>query len=146
IIQKSYWTRRSLAKALVMAGGAASLPKLVDAQSASENASTERPAWEQVHPGIWRARIGRPEKYTPVSSRLVEVQTSAFSRLPKVAVAPLSPIGGRVSDRGCTVQIPLRSQERVYGLGLQFMSFEQRGKKKMVRVNADPKMDTGDSH
>ena len=145
-MQKNDWTRRSLAKALVMAGGAATLPRLVDAQSASKNASAETPSWEQVHPGIWRARIGKPEKFTPVSSRLVDVQTSAFSRLPKVATVPLPPIEGRVSGRGCTVQIPLRSQEKVYGLGLQFMSFEQRGKKKMVRVNADPKMDTGDSH
>jgi alpha-D-xyloside xylohydrolase len=146
MIQKNDWTRRSLAKALVMAGGAAALPRLVDAQGARKNTSSETPSWEQVHPGIWRARIGKPEKYTPVSSRLVDVQTSAFSRLPKIAAVPLPPIEGRVSDRGCTVQIPLRSQEKVYGLGLQFMSFEQRGKKKMVRVNADPKMDTGDSH
>lgn len=34
----------------------------------------------------------------------------------------------------------------VYGLGLQFMSFAQRGLKKLLRVNADPKMDSGDSH
>ena len=60
MIQKNDWTRRSLAKALVMAGGAASLPRLVDAQSASKNASSETPSWEQVHPGIWRARIGNP--------------------------------------------------------------------------------------
>jgi alpha-D-xyloside xylohydrolase len=44
------------------------------------------------------------------------------------------------------VQLPLRPGEQVYGLGLQFMSFAHRGKKKVTRVNADPKMDTGDSH
>jgi len=44
------------------------------------------------------------------------------------------------------VQLPLRPNEQIYGLGLQFLSFAQRGKKKVVRVNADPKFDTGDSH
>jgi alpha-D-xyloside xylohydrolase len=34
----------------------------------------------------------------------------------------------------------------VYGLGLQFQSFIQRGLKKKLRVNADPVVDSGDSH
>ena len=44
------------------------------------------------------------------------------------------------------MQLPLRPNEQIFGLGLQFLSFAQRGKKKVVRVNADPKFDTGDSH
>jgi alpha-D-xyloside xylohydrolase len=42
--------------------------------------------------------------------------------------------------------LPLRPYEQIYGLGLQFLSLAQRGKKKVVRVNADPRFDTGDSH
>ena len=34
----------------------------------------------------------------------------------------------------------------IYGLGLQFQSVLQRGRKKKIRVNADPAADTGDSH
>ena len=34
----------------------------------------------------------------------------------------------------------------VYGLGLQLQSNWERGKKKTLRVNADPRMDSGDSH
>ena len=34
----------------------------------------------------------------------------------------------------------------MYGFGLQLMSFQQRGKKRINRVNADPKGDSGDSH
>jgi alpha-D-xyloside xylohydrolase len=48
--------------------------------------------------------------------------------------------------RGYVVELPLRPNEEIYGFGLQFLSFAQRGKKKVARVNADPKMDTGDSH
>jgi alpha-D-xyloside xylohydrolase len=34
----------------------------------------------------------------------------------------------------------------MYGFGLQLLSFQQRGKKRTIRVNADPKGDSGDSH
>jgi alpha-D-xyloside xylohydrolase len=44
------------------------------------------------------------------------------------------------------IQLPLRPGEEIFGLGLQFLSLAQRGKKKIVRVNADPRIDTGDSH
>jgi alpha-D-xyloside xylohydrolase len=34
----------------------------------------------------------------------------------------------------------------MYGFGLQLLSFEQRSKKRTIRVNADPRVDSGDSH
>jgi alpha-D-xyloside xylohydrolase len=95
---------------------------------------------------VWRATIGTPEKFTPVTNRVVPAQIEAFAKLPFVDDAPLPPIVGRLTDRGCTVQLPLRANEQVYGFGLQLLSFAQRGKKKVARVNADPKVDTGDSH
>lgn len=77
---------------------------------------------------------------------MVPPQAEAFARLPHVAAAPLPEIAGKRTARGCTVELPLRAGEQVYGFGLQLLSFNQRGKKKTARVNADPKMDTGDSH
>ncbi len=87
-----------------------------------------------------------PERFTPVSNRLVPAKEDAFARLPTVDIAPLASVEGRRTDRGCMVELPLRPNEQVYGLGLQLLSFAQRGKKKTTRVNADPKFDTGDSH
>ena len=71
---------------------------------------------------------------------------AAFTKLPRVESAPLAAIHGKLTARGCLVELPLRPEEQIYGLGLQMLSFAQRGKKKTVRVNADPKFDTGDSH
>lgn len=73
-------------------------------------------------------------------------QIDAFAKLPNVPAAPLPPIEGKQTKRGCIVQLPLRPDEQVFGFGLQLLSFSQRGKKKVARVNADPRMDTGDSH
>ncbi|HZQ45072.1 MAG TPA: TIM-barrel domain-containing protein [Acidobacteriaceae bacterium] len=137
-------SRRTLAKALAASGTVAGLARVVAQSPVVDSPVTK--GWGQVHPGVWRATIGTPERFTPVSSRLVPPQTEAFARLPRVDAAPLPPIEGKQTARGCLIQLPLRADEQIFGLGLQFVSFAQRGKKKVVRVNADPKVDTGDSH
>ncbi len=140
-------TRRGLAKGLVTSGVALTgLPNLLDAQIRVTSSREHTTPWLPVHPGVWRATIGKPEAITPVSTRLVPSQTEGFAQLPRVREIPLPELAGEITPRGCTVSLPLRQDERLYGLDLQFLSFEQRGKKKVVRVNADPKMDTGDSH
>src|SRR5581483_7034268 len=98
---------------------------------------------EQVGPGIWKFSFGRPESITPVKTR--HYQPSPSPSLPPVPSCPVT-VTGRPSRGGYLVTLPLEPDEMVYGLGLQFMSFAQRGLKKLLRVNADPKMDTGDSH
>jgi alpha-D-xyloside xylohydrolase len=138
-------SRRTLAKALAASGAVAGLGRLVDAQLPVLDSLTKQ-TWKQVYPGVWRATIGTPERFTPASSRLVPPQTVAFAKLPRVDAAPLPPIEGKQTARGCLVQLPLRADEQIFGFGLQFVSFAQRGKKKVTRVNADPKVDTGDSH
>ncbi len=138
-------SRRSLAKTIAIGGTAAGLSRWLAAEGATSD-SLQTQDWEQVHPGVWRARMGTPEKFTPVSGRLVPPQTDAFAKLPRVDAAPLPPIEGMRTARGCLVRLPLRPEEQIYGLGLQMLSFAQRGKKKVARVNADPKIDTGDSH
>lgn len=52
----------------------------------------------------------------------------------------------KVNNRGCTLTMPLDSDEQVFGLGLQLKGFNHKGTKKLLRVNADPVANTGDSH
>ena len=137
-------TRRTLAKSIAAVGTAAGLKDMLSAEAATRTAHCSE--WKEVYPGVWRATLGMPERYTPVSSRMVEPASDAFERLPRVEAAPLSSIAGRRIPRGYVVELPLRPNEQIFGFGLQFLSFAQRDKKKVARVNADPKMDTGDSH
>src|SRR5208337_5259101 len=139
-------TRRALAKGLAASGTAAALSNLLTAETQAMHVSVETSEWKQIYPGVWRATLGKPERFTPVESRLVPVQTAAFEKQPRVDAVPLAAIKGRRLTRGFLLEVPLRPGEEVYGLGLQMMSLAQRGKKKVVRVNADPKMDTGDAH
>lgn len=145
-------TRRTVAKSLAV-GTAAGFATILRSESglkhdarATETGLLSAATWEEIFAGVWRARVGMPERFTPVSTRMVPPQAAAFARLPHVDAAPLPAVSGGRTERGCVVQLPLRPNEQVYGLGLQFLSFTQRGKKKIVRVNADPRFDTGDSH
>jgi alpha-D-xyloside xylohydrolase len=100
---------------------------------------------QQVHPGVWRIRLGEPEAITPVSTRHYAPQTAAIGLLEPAGKCPVTVHGTRTA-RGYLVRIPLAPYEMVYGLGLQLHSFIQRGLKKKLRVNADPQVDSGDSH
>jgi alpha-D-xyloside xylohydrolase len=95
--------------------------------------------------GIWRFTFGVPEKITPQSTRSTNPSKIGMAALPIISTCPIEPLGV-ITKRGTLVKLPLKANEYIYGLGLQFQSFQQRGSKKMLRVNADPKVDTGDSH
>jgi len=148
-------TRRGLAKGIAALTATVGAAQWTGAEArstatavtgASARKTSVSSSWQQVHPGVWRATLGKPEAYTPVGSRAVAAKQEAFAHLPVVDVAPLAKISGSSTVRGFRVELPLEPQEEIFGLGLQFLSFNQRGKKKTMRVNADPKMDTGDSH
>lgn len=96
-------------------------------------------------PGVWKYTIGKPEKITPQSTRLVEPAVAGLQQLTAVTSSPAEPLG-EVNERGVLVKLGLKKDEFIYGLGLQLNSFQQRGLKKMLRVNADPIADSGDSH
>jgi alpha-D-xyloside xylohydrolase len=100
---------------------------------------------QSVHPGVWRFRFGTPEAITPVSTRRYAAAAAGLAKLPSLPACPVS-VTGTTSGRGCLVTAPLAANEAVYGFGLQLQSFLQRATKKRLRVNADPRMDTGDTH
>src|SRR5579862_8154757 len=100
---------------------------------------------QDVFPGVWRFTIGVPEKITPIKVRHYPAAADGLAALTKVPTCPVE-VSGTISERGVLLRVPLGPDEMVYGLGLQLQSFQQRGLKKRIRVNADPAMDTGDSH
>ena len=105
----------------------------------------EPSALTEVLPGVWRVTLGQPEAITPTSTRHYSPAVEGLAALPKTEGCPVT-VSGELTARGFLVRIPLVPDELIYGLGLQLQSFQQRGLKKKLRVNADPVMDTGDSH
>jgi len=103
---------------------------------------------EFVSSGIWKLRLGTPERITPVSLQEKEILNEGLEKLPSAHYPPISEkeIQFKVTRRGCVIELPLDEKEQIFGFGLQFYSFNQRGLKKQIRVNSDPVADTGDTH
>lgn len=100
---------------------------------------------EQVYSGIWCYTIGTPDSITPVSKRGVFPDEKGIQKMQNNIQCPIV-VNGNITERGTLISIPLEPDELIYGLGLQMQSFQHRGSKKKLRVNADPIINTGDSH
>ena len=90
---------------------------------------------------VYKIRYGTPEEIVP----------SRFAPAPKCEVIEDSDaVSGKMifstSKRGTQIMIPIESDAGIYGFGLQLKGFQNRGKKKTLRPNADPVADSGDSH
>lgn len=94
--------------------------------------------------GIHHVSFGAPDKLTPYSLCAAKPMTAD---LPAGSVPfDLKDIHIRVNARGTVVEIPLDASEHVYGFGLQFGSFDQRGLKKRPIVNDNPLNNLGYTH
>ena len=122
---------------LSMTAGAAVVTQLKPSRRRQPNATPQ--------PGIWTFSFGTPDTITPVRTRHYPPAGDALAALPRVDACPVT-VTARTTRRGVVVTLPLAPNEMVYGLGLQMQSFMQRGLKKTLRVNADPLIDSGDSH
>lgn len=103
---------------------------------------------DAIYTGVWRLRVGTPERFTPVAMRETPADDAGLARLPAVARSPIDAASLRASTqpRALTLTIPIDDTEQFFGFGLQLKSVAQRGTKKTLRVNSDPVADTGDSH
>ncbi len=140
--------RRQFGKALAASTAFASITPGTAAATAVVARSQDTPNghWQLVAPGIWKTTSGSPEVITPITSRMVQASIQAMDGLPSVATPIIECPTVNINKRGVSLALPLAPREEIYGFGLQFFSMAHRGKKRAIRVNADPRTDTGDSH
>ena len=97
--------------------------------------------------GIFKITAGTPERLTPVTFKQYGAKEGLLNNL---SDNPLPfdalKIEFKTVNAGCVIKIPLGSEEKIYGFGLQLKGFNQTGRKKHIRPNADPLSDSGDSH
>ena len=103
---------------------------------------------DSVAPGIWRLRVGQPEKFTPASFRTEPPQTNALAALPACPRLPIkaSSIGFKTTARGCVLELSLLAGERIYGLGMNLKVFDPMNGRRTLRVSDDQTTVLGDSH
>jgi len=103
---------------------------------------------EEVAPGVWRIRLGQPEKLVPTRFQEHAPRRKELAALESCKRLPLevSTIGFKVSGRGSALELPLEPGEQLYGLGMNLKVFQLTGGKKTIRVSDDQKTVLGDSH
>lgn len=112
-----------------------------------EDAAAAPAQWKEVAPGVWSRSFGSVAGTPPLlllgatpDRRGLETLSSAPFPLPPEAIA-FAQVGGR-----SVVRLPLPPGVPVFGLGLQFVRTDHRGRTRHLRVNSDPKEDTGETH
>ena len=102
--------------------------------------------WQHETAGIWTLFAGKPESLTPLGVAGGSPLLNAIRELgePKGAAPPaasIETVHGRI-----VVSLPIDDKEALFGLGLQFHRVNHRGRTRTLRVNSDPKEDTGETH
>jgi len=102
---------------------------------------------ERVSSGIWRVRLGKPEELTPLNYRTTP-PGKGLKALPECSEPSfrLDEIGFKVTGRGCAITLPMTTEERIYGLGLNTRLFDKTDRRVFLRPSDDCENDLGDSH
>ena len=100
----------------------------------------------QVYPGVWRVRLGSPERLTPMRYRSAEPVEAGLKALGGGAGQVVPNIQFRPTERGCTVELPMGKAEKFYGLGLSTKTFELSGRKAWSVPSDHPEESTNESH
>lgn len=133
----------SIIQLICLAGG---LTLMLDSPQPVHASASERAV--EVAPGVWRVRLGKPEKQTPVSMTPVKPLLSGLKALPVSGDPPLdvASIHWRSSDEGGLVELPLSDGEQIYGFGLHLPTFNQTGATAAMLVNEQQGDEDGSSH
>lgn len=103
--------------------------------------------WHSPACGVWNTAAGEPEDFTPAKAMGVMPRSEALNELGEAEFPSVLKEMKIEFIRGKTIiRIPLDARERIYGLGLQFMKVNHRGRTRFLRVNSDPRQDTGETH
>lgn len=113
------------------------------------------PQVDALVPGIWRIRFGAPEKFTPTHFRSSVLDKPGLEAMSASTNLPLdlAKMSFRISDRGCSLLLPMDSRESIYGFGLITKFFDmtrtpdgQTGRRIFLKPTDSPENELGESH
>ena len=103
--------------------------------------------WTKKSQGIWSAVVGKADDYNPFSAIDVKpVMDSLEAMEEKQFPFNIDSIITEQVGNKTIACFPLDKDEKIFGLGLQFIRLNHRGRTRYLRVNSDPIMDIGETH
>lgn len=103
--------------------------------------------WKKEGQGIWKISVGKQEKVTLLSELDITPQWKAIE---EIGDAPLAidpkDVKTEVVDGKTYIRFPLDKDEKIFGLGLNFKTVEQRGRVMRLHVDHYGGSDNGCTH
>ncbi len=104
-------------------------------------------SWTEIFPGVWKGVAGEPEAYDLLRAAECEPFARALEGLERTPFPfAQTDVLAEVVDGKTYLRFPLRREEQVYGLGLNFQTVHQRGKILGLHVDHYGGRDNGRTH
>ena len=116
--------------------------------NACNNSSEKQKAeWQETITGVWEISVGTPEKINLLSELNITPKSEAIQRM-EVSSLPISldDISFELIDGKTYIRFPLEEGEKIFGLGLNFKTVEQRGRIMQLHVDHYGNSDNGRTH
>ena len=103
--------------------------------------------WKKEGQGIWKISVGKQEKVTLLSELDITPQWKAIEEIGEAPLA-IDPkdVKTEVVDGKTYIRFPLDKDEKIFGLGLNFKTVEQRGRVMRLHVDHYGGSDNGRTH
>ena len=107
----------------------------------------EETGWQKETSGVWTMSVGTPEKVNLLSELHITPKMEAIQKMGE-ADLPISEqdITTEVVDGKTYIRFPLEKDEKIFGLGLNFKTVEQRGRIMRLHVDHYSGTDDGRTH
>lgn len=105
------------------------------------------PQWSQEGAGIWKVAVGHPDKINLLSELGIAPKLQAIAQLEEASLPfAREDISLEVIDGKSYIRFPLEKEEKIFGLGLNFKTIEQRGRIMRLHVDHYGGSDNGRTH
>lgn len=112
-----------------------------------EKQVNRKAVWDKEAAGVWKVTIGEPEKVNLTSELNISPKWDAIRHLGEAGL-PVSEedLSFELIDGKTYLRFPLEKDEKIYGLGLNFKTVEQRGRIMRLHVDHYGGKDDGRTH
>ncbi len=103
--------------------------------------------WKEKAAGVWNVSVGTPEKVNLLSELNITPKFDAIGKMGEASL-PVSKedISFELVDGKTYIRFPLEKDEKIFGLGLNFKTVEQRGRIMRLHVDHYGGKDDGRTH
>lgn len=102
---------------------------------------------QKVASGIWTMQVGKPEKLTLLSELNIQPKWEAINSIEDADIPiDLNDVQIEIEDHKTYLRFPLEKGEKIFGLGLNFKTVEQRGRIMRLHVDHYGGQDNGRTH